>query len=36
MTFTGNYDRGMKILIKVAKNSYATLYSDMEEKGKGK
>ncbi|XP_067211579.1 uncharacterized protein [Linepithema humile] len=31
-----NYDRGMKMLVKIAKNPNATLYSDMEEKGKGK
>lgn len=36
MVFTGNYDRGMKMLIKIAKNPNAVLYSDVEEKGKGK
>ncbi|XP_018365077.1 PREDICTED: uncharacterized protein LOC108762533 [Trachymyrmex cornetzi] len=32
----GNYDRGMKMLVKIEKNPNATLYSDVEEKGKGK
>ncbi|XP_011883633.1 PREDICTED: uncharacterized protein LOC105570796 [Vollenhovia emeryi] len=31
-----NFDRGMKVLVKIAKNPNATLYSDLEEKGKGK
>lgn len=31
-----NYDRGMKMLVKIAKNPNAVLYSDVEEKGKGK
>ncbi|XP_077272829.1 uncharacterized protein LOC143903250 [Temnothorax americanus] len=32
----GKYDQGMKMLVKVSKNPNATLYSDFEEKGKGK
>ncbi|KYN50248.1 hypothetical protein ALC62_06309, partial [Cyphomyrmex costatus] len=35
-TVEENYDRGMKMLIKIAKNPNATLHSDIEEKGKGK
>lgn len=31
-----NYDRGMKMLVKIIKNPKAKLYSDIEEKGKGK
>lgn len=36
MTFVGKYDQGMKMLVKLSKNPNATLYSDIEEKGKGK
>lgn len=36
MIFTDNYDRGMRMLVKIEKNPSATLYSDIEEKGKGK
>lgn len=31
-----NYDRGMKMLIKISKNPNVPLYLDLEEKGKGK
>ncbi|XP_067213604.1 uncharacterized protein [Linepithema humile] len=31
-----NYDRGMKMLVKIDKNPNAALHSDLEEKGKGK
>lgn len=36
MTSAENYDKGMKMLVKLSKNPNATLYSDIEEKGKGK
>lgn len=35
-SFAENYDKGMKMLIKISKNPNAKLYSDIEEKGKGK
>lgn len=35
-SFAENYDKGMKKLIKISKNPNAKLYSDIEEKGKGK
>lgn len=36
MIFSENYERGMKMLVKIAKNPNATLCLDVEEKGKGK
>ncbi|XP_036145344.1 uncharacterized protein LOC105828494 isoform X2 [Monomorium pharaonis] len=36
ITTAENYDKGMKMLVKLSKNLNATLYSDIEEKGKGK
>lgn len=36
ITIIENYDKGMKILIKISKYPNSTLYSDLEEKGKGK
>lgn len=36
MVFAEMYDRGMKMLLKISKNPNATLYSDVEEWGKGK
>lgn len=34
--YTENYDRGMKMLVKIAKNPNASLYSHIEDKGKRK
>lgn len=36
MTFSEKYEQGMKMLVKISKNPNATLYSDIEERGKGK